>query len=174
MTDMTTSQIAAILAPLFAAVPWIVLLVSVVRRIHAGTRIQTWQIETTFIGALSALATFLWADHAIGWIGYGTALLAHGPKSIGSRIGTAYERLVAMPGGDAHAVECLGVQRFYTWGVTAMTAAGAALFGAWLAVVQLAMSDLFSRWRRRYVQAAAGAAPLPWARLLRRRRRAAR
>jgi hypothetical protein len=141
----------ASLAVIGALAPWIVLLVSAVRRVLARRELQTWQLETVVVGIIFALTTRAAADHAIGWIAYGAALFGHGRASIGARVGTAYERLVELPGGDAHAVACLGAQRWYTWGALALGGIAAVLAGAWPAVVQFLASELYARWRRAYL-----------------------
>jgi hypothetical protein len=151
---MTTSDALALLSIAAAIVPWFVLLWSVVRRLIVGLELQTWQLETVVVGIIFALATRAAADTPIGWIAYGAALLAHGRASIGARVGTAYARLVALPGGDAHAVECLAVQRWYTWGAMALGGLAAILAGAWVAIVQLVVSELYARWRRAYLAGA--------------------
>jgi hypothetical protein len=133
-----------LLALACAIAPWFVLLVSLIRRGASGRPAQNWQIDTTIIGVIGAVATVAWADHAIGWIAYGAALLRHGSASISSRVGTAYERLVALPGGDAHAVECLGVQRFYSSGAIALGAIAAVVAGAWPAVASLVTSEIYA------------------------------
>lgn len=138
-----------IIAAIFVAIPWIVLTAQVAHRgIIRRSAPQRWMYETTAIGAAGAVATLALADTGAGWMGYGIALLAHGLTSIASRVGTAYERLVAMPGGDRHAVECLGVRRWYALGVAIMTLIAAVLAGAGVAVVQLGVSEIYSRYRR--------------------------
>lgn len=145
------------LAAGLAAAPLLVLIVFVFQRALVDRkRPQRWMWETAVIAAIGGLATWAWADTPAGWIGFGAVLFRHGSASIASRVGTAYERLVAMPGGDRHAVECIGKSRGYSLGAAIATAVGAILVGAWPAVMQLGASELYSRYRKAHTAVQVG------------------
>lgn len=145
MSAELREAMASVLAPVFAAVPWVYLIVMVVQ---VG-RWQRWMTETLVIGLVSVAITVAWANHPIGWMGYGLGMVLHGPRSISSRVGTAYEQLVAMPGGDRHTVACLSKTRWYVRGALPMSVLLAIVVGAPNAVAQLAITETWSRLYRR-------------------------